>query len=470
MRLSHNEIEKDYAVTTFRLSLPQKTSLPALIGDENNFTTGPRSGNLYPSPIASSMYRIALALTLLAASWLCQSTVAQSAPLLTRLTCAQSSITGNATDACTVILNAPASSAALKIALSSNRKALVAVPASIVVPAGSTSATFSASVNYSQLSNSSVTLSAYANGSRQACVLNLIAATRALSVNTTTLSFGTLPVNTAATMPLTLVSSGNLPVALTSAVSTGAGFTVASLPLPQILSPGQSVTLNAIFKPADTSAVSGQIAIATNANVGSPTLMVSLSGRGITSTQLTVSTTRINFGTVSVGSSATQEVLVTSSGTAPVTLSSASLSGSGFNAASSVSLPVTLSPGQSAIGYMTFEPTSAGSATASLTIANNSSTPSIVVTLSGTGVGATHVVNLAWDAPLDSPVPVAGYHVYRSAGNGSSYVLLTPSPNSQTTYADANVQNGQTYSYVVKSVDGAGDESPASNSTDVAIP
>lgn len=399
-----------------------------------------------------------------------KSIFAGPAAQVTKLTCVRASLTGTLSDACTVSLSAPAPATALKVALSSSHKSWVMVPASVVVAAGATSGSFIAAVNYSQLTDGSVTLTAKGNGSTKSFALNLLASTRALSVNTTALSFGTLPVNTATTMPLTLTSSGNLPVTISGAVLSGAGFTLAVGPLPQTLNPGQSLTLNAQFWPADTTAAAGQIVVSTNANVGASNLTVSLSGRGTTSAKLTLSTTSISFGSVSVGSSATQEVVVTSTGTAPVTLSSASLTGAGFDAASSVSLPVILSPGQSVIGYMTFQPTSTGSATAALTIASNSTTPSLVVTLTGSGASATHVVNLAWDAPASSPVPVAGYHVYRAAASDSSYVLLTPSQNAQTTYSDSSVQIGQSYSYVVKSVDSAGDESPASNSTTVTIP
>jgi len=118
-----------------------------------------------------------------------------------------------------------------------------------------------------------------------------------------------------------------------------------------------------------------------------------------------------------------------------------------------------------------FDPATAGTATGTLNISSNSSqTPSITVSISGTGVIVTHEVALTWNAPSSSSVPITGYHVYRSTGSSSSYSLLTSSEDTQTTYTDSAVQSGQTYSYYVKSVDSAGDESAPSNSTTVSIP
>jgi fibronectin type 3 domain-containing protein len=81
-----------------------------------------------------------------------------------------------------------------------------------------------------------------------------------------------------------------------------------------------------------------------------------------------------------------------------------------------------------------------------------------------------HEVQLNWDAPTGSSVPIAGYHIYRSINSNSPYQLINPSLETQTTYSDTTVQGGTSYDYVVKTVDTSGAESAPSNATAVTIP
>jgi fibronectin type 3 domain-containing protein len=92
------------------------------------------------------------------------------------------------------------------------------------------------------------------------------------------------------------------------------------------------------------------------------------------------------------------------------------------------------------------------------------------VTISLTGTGVTHQVNLSWVAPASSTDPVVGYNVYRAAGGTSSYQMLNSAVNAVTTYTDMAVQSGATYDYYVTSVDSAGNQSVPSNVTTVTIP
>jgi hypothetical protein len=173
---------------------------------------------------------------------------------------------------------------------------------------------------------------------------------------------------------------------------------------------------------------------------------------------------------VTTGSQATQTVTLTSSGTAAVTVNSASVTGTGFSVSGST-FPVTLNPGQTLGLSVQFAPTVAGSATGQLTIKSNSSTnPTANIGLSGTGQTQSHEVDLSWNAPSSSQDPVVGYNIYRSPSGASSYSRVNSSQNASTTYADSTVASGQSYDYVVKSVDGAGTESAPSNATTVSVP
>jgi fibronectin type 3 domain-containing protein len=130
-----------------------------------------------------------------------------------------------------------------------------------------------------------------------------------------------------------------------------------------------------------------------------------------------------------------------------------------------------LSTNQTATLTVQFDPTAAGAATGTLTIISTStSNPTDVISLTGTGVATAYEVSLNWDAPSSSPAPVTGYNVYRSPSGGTSYQQVNTSTLTQTSYVDTSVQDGQTYDYIVESVDAAGNSSAPSNMASVAIP
>lgn len=156
-----------------------------------------------------------------------------------------------------------------------------------------------------------------------------------------------------------------------------------------------------------------------------------------------------------------------------MTVSAATAAGTGFSV-SGPTLPLTLSTNQTATLTVQFDPTTAASESGTLTIVSTSTTnPTDVVTLTGTGVATAYQVNLNWDAPTSSPDPVAGYNVYRTLSGGTSYQQVNPTelPSTQTSYSDTStLQDGQTYDYIVESVDAEGNTSTPSNMASVAIP
>jgi hypothetical protein len=116
--------------------------------------------------------------------------------------------------------------------------------------------------------------------------------------------------------------------------------------------------------------------------------------------QLTVSPSSINFGSISVGASQAQSVTLTNSGGSKLTITQASLIGTGFNL-TGLGYPVTLAGGQSVSCYVTFSPLSSGTDSGSFSISfsvqtsngkghfNPSSGTSGTVTLPVSGTGAT---------------------------------------------------------------------------------
>ena len=130
---------------------------------------------------------------------------------------------------------------------------------------------------------------------------------------------------------------------------------------PVTLNPTQSVTLNVQFDPATAGAATGQVTIQSNSSTNG-TAVVQSERHGHSGVESAVgksatdsSPTSLAFGNVTVNTASTLPVTLTSTGTAPVTINSATLSGTGFTM-SGATFPVTLNPTQSVTLNVQFDP------------------------------------------------------------------------------------------------------------------
>lgn len=181
--------------------------------------------------------------------------------------------------------------------------------------------------------------------------------------------------------------------------------------------------------------------------------------------QISPSSNGISFGNVTVGSSSSELVTLTVTGSENVTISKVTAAGSGFSASGGSSTVIT--PNQSVTVSVGFEPMAAGAATGTLLISSNASNSSLQIPLSGDGIsGASHSVTLSWQPSTSS---VIGYLVFRGA-SASSLNQLNSNPVSSTSYTDTGVVNGQTYVYAVKSASSGAMVSGFSNSVSVTVP
>src|SRR3984885_9016561 len=105
------------------------------------------------------------------------------------------------------------------------------------------------------------------------------AASPQLTISASSLSFGSLTVNTASTQTLTLTSSGTSAVTVSSAAITGAGFTIVGGSFPVTLNPTQTLVLQVQFEPTTAGAVTGELTVSSNSTTGG-TAAVALSGTG----------------------------------------------------------------------------------------------------------------------------------------------------------------------------------------------
>ncbi|HEX3662997.1 MAG TPA: choice-of-anchor D domain-containing protein [Acidobacteriaceae bacterium] len=204
------------------------------------------------------------------------------------LTCSQSSLSGTASDSCTVTLSAAAGSQGTSVSLSSNKAAVVA-PASVVIPQGATAASFTVDAS-AVTASESATLTASEGGTSETFVLTLkakAAGTAALTVNAAQVAFGNVTDNSPATQAVTLTSSGTAALTVESATVAGKGFSATGVNFPITLNPKQSATLEVQFDPTTTGAASGTVTIDSNASSGSA-VTISLTGTGATSSSYAV--------------------------------------------------------------------------------------------------------------------------------------------------------------------------------------
>jgi hypothetical protein len=242
---------------------------------------------------------------------------------------------------------------------------------------------------------------------------------------------GPITVSNSVTLKAVAVLAG-----LTSAISS-CSYVINGPPSPTFTpTPGnyttpQSVTLSdtdskaAIYYTVDGSTPSASSHLySTPLNISASTSVRAIAINGTVTSQivtgtynfpgLSISPASLSFGDVSVGGSASQSITLASNGASPLTVSGATVSGSGFSL-SGASFPQTLNPGQSTMLDIKFSPTSTVASTGQVAILTNAVNQSTVdVALSGQGQtgGAVSV------GPSSATVAVNGIQQFTATVTG----------------------------------------------------
>jgi hypothetical protein len=132
--------------------------------------------------------------------------------------------------------------------------------------------------------------------------------------------------------------------------------------------------------------------------------------------------TSINFGNAVVGINLSQVLIIKNTGTATLTISQVTATGSAFSV-SGFSLPLNVSAGQQTTITATFLPTVAGSASGNVSVVSNAPTSPSSVSLSGTGIAATFVLSI-------SPASLSFGNVTTSSSSAAQSVITTNTGNS----------------------------------------
>jgi len=264
------------------------------------------------------------------------------------------------------------------------------------------------------------------------------------------LSFGQVATGASASLPVVITNARSNKVTLSGITTTGSEFSVSGPAFPLTLSKGQSVALSVTFAPQSAGAAGGSLF------VSGPALNIPLTGTGSAAGQLIVGPSPLNFGNVTVGSTETEPITVSASGTA-VIVSSATSSSSQF-VLDGASFPLTIAAGQSLSFNVAFTPQSSGVESGSLSFASNASNPQAIASLTGTGTATQYSVSLYWNSSSNA----VGYNVYRSTSATGTYSKINSTMEANTAYTDSTVVSGTTYYYGATSVNSAGQESARS--------
>lgn len=281
--------------------------------------------------------------------------------------------------------NSGTASLTVSSAKSSSPQFSVTAPAVPLTIAAGQSANLSVAFTPSAASASTATISFASDASDSSLSLSLTGTgitAGQLSASPASISFVNIEVGNTETQSAAVTNTGGASVTISQATATGPGFSITGF-TPLTLPAGQSTTVNVVFAPQSAGAVSGNVALSSNAS--NTTLNLPLSGAALAPGSLTAQPTSISFGSIQVGNSQQQSATLTNTGGSSVTISQASAAGAGFSVNSS-SFPLTLAAGQSTTLTITFAPHSSGSPTGSATISSNAPNPTLTIPLSGTAV------------------------------------------------------------------------------------
>ena len=204
-----------------------------------------------------------------------------------------------------------------------------------------------------------------------------------LALSGASLDFGSVTAGQSKTMTAAASNTGTVSLTVSSASISSKYFSLTAPSLPITLGPGQSVPVTVVFTPNAAGAFSATATIASTASDSSTS--ISLTGTGVASSQLAVSPTTENFGSITVDSQSNQTITLTNGTGATVNISQVSVSGAGFKM-SGITTPLALTASQSTTFTATFSPLTAGSASGTVTITSDAPNPSLSLPLSGTGV------------------------------------------------------------------------------------
>jgi hypothetical protein len=251
-----------------------------------------------------------------------------------------------------------------------------------------------------------------------------------VTLSPTSLSFALEVVGTtSATQSVTLTNTGTATLNITSIAASNSNFSTPSNTCGSSVAAGTSCTISVDFTPQIAGARSATLSVEDD-GIDSPQT-VSLSGQA---TDLSLASSSVNFGSQTVGTtSAPQNVTVTNVASTSVSITGISISGNDpADFAQTNTCGSSLAGGANCTISVTFTPSTTGSLSARVIIANNGGFSSLAIALKGNGTSSTITVVVH---PNVSPVTFTGSIQFTAQVTGSSnqlnwYVDSIPNGNS----------------------------------------
>ena len=234
--------------------------------------------------------------------------------------------------------------------------------------------------------SAAVTIADNASDSPQSVSLTGRGLNNAVSLAPSPLSFGSQPLNTGATVAVTLTNAATStdPVTVSGVTITGtnSGDFVPTNNCTAAVPVGQTCTISVTFTPTATGTRSATLSVTDNAS-GSPQTL-GLTGVGGTGA-MAFSPTSLSFASQVVGTnSAAKSITVTNTGTATLTFSAIAASGDFAQTNNCPLSPSTLAIGVTCTISVTFVPTATGPRSGVVAVADNAPGSPQTVPLSGT--------------------------------------------------------------------------------------
>ena len=247
-----------------------------------------------------------------------------------------------------------------------------------------------------------------------------VGATYTMLLAPASVSFGNVNVGSRTTQNIQLSNTGNSSVTVTQVAASGSGISVGGIATPMTLQPLQNAVFTVTYAPTTSGATTGSIMVTNSDGVNA---MDAVTGTGVQA-GISVTPGSASFGSVLTGNTGSQTIQIKNSGNANLTISQAAATGAGFSV-SGMTLPMTLTPGQSGNLTVQYAPQAAGSTSGTVSISSNAPNSPATVALSGTGTTATSTMTL-------SPASVSFGNV-NLGSSATQNVQLTNTGNSSVT-------------------------------------
>jgi hypothetical protein len=211
-----------------------------------------------------------------------------------------------------------------------------------------------------------------------------------ITVNPSTLTFGAINVGASTTLSVMVGNTGNANCQVSLALTGSTDFALeGGVPTAFSVTPNTSVLVAVVYTPTTPGADAGTLEVNSD-DPSRPSVSVPLQGSGQPlPANIQVSPLVLNFGTVNVGTTASQTVTITNTGGSSLSVTGLSITGNADFAlgAAAPPTPFTVAPAASVQVPVNYSPSAAGADSGSLTVdSDDSDQPQVTVALSGTGL------------------------------------------------------------------------------------